>query len=95
MVCGECCVTRADKRVAKAFATMASGQRAMTMPTPAAQNASTALIKVLHKGNRIFHSLATATSDTQYIQRSEKVKLPSFLAGLSTDYSQLIIALDS
>jgi hypothetical protein len=88
------CVTRVDKRVARAFAAMAAGQRAIAMPTPAAQTASQAMIKDLHKGNRIFHSLATASSDTQYIQRSEKVKLPAFLSGLATDYSRLVLALD-
>jgi uncharacterized membrane protein YgcG len=89
------CVTRADKKVAKAFAAMAAGQRAMTMPTPGAQAASKALIKVLHKGNRIFHSLGTASSDTQYIQRSEKIKLQTFLGSLGKDYSNLIVAIDT
>ena len=88
-------MTKADKKVAKAFAAMAAGQRAMTMPTPQAQAASKALIKDLHKGNRIFHSLGTASSDTQYIQRSENTKLPAFLTNLSKDYSQLIVAIDT
>ncbi|MEP7022514.1 MAG: DUF4389 domain-containing protein [Actinomycetota bacterium] len=87
------CVTAADHKVAKAFTAMAATERSINMPTPASQQAAAALIKVLHHGNRIFHRLATATSSSQYLDRSGKVKLPTFLSKLSTTYAHLILAL--
>jgi hypothetical protein len=88
------CVTNGALGAQKAFAAMADRLRSMAMPTAESRAASATFIQDLHKGHRFFHGLSSATSATQYLDRTAKFPLPTYLSKLSKDYGHLIVSLE-
>ncbi len=79
----------------KGFAAMAASLRAMSMPSAASRAASATFIQDLHQGHTFFHGLSSATTATQYLDRTAKFPLPSYLSKLSKDYGKLIVAIET
>jgi hypothetical protein len=88
------CVTKGALGAQKAFAAMADTMRSMTMPTAQSRAASARFIQDLHQGHTFFHSLSSATTATQYLDRTAAFPLTTFTKRLSTDYGKLIVAIE-
>jgi hypothetical protein len=89
------CVTKGALGAQKAFAAMADSLRAMSMPSAASRAANVKFIQDLHQGHTFFHGLSSATTATQYLDRTAKFPLPSYLSKLSKDYGHLIVAIET
>jgi hypothetical protein len=89
------CVTKGALGAQKAFAAMADSLRAMSMPSAASRAANVKFIKDLHQGHTFFHGLSSATTATQYLDRTSAFPLPTYLSKLSKDYGKLIVAIET
>ena len=89
------CVTKGALGAQKGFAAMADSLRAMSMPSAASRAANAKFIQDLHKGHTFFHSLSSATTATQYLDRTSAFPLPTYLSKLSKDYGHLIVAIET
>jgi hypothetical protein len=88
------CVTKGALGAQKAFAAMAGTMRSMSMPTAESRAASAAFLRDLHQGHTFFHSLSSATTASQYLDRAARFPLTGFTKRLSTDYGKLIVAIE-
>jgi hypothetical protein len=89
------CVTKGALGAQKAFAAMADSLRGMSMPSAASRTASARFIQDLHQGHTFFHGLSSATTATQYLDRTSAFPLPAYLSRLSKDYGKLIVAIET
>jgi hypothetical protein len=89
------CVTKGALGAQKGFAAMADSLRAMSMPSAASRAANATFIQDLHKGHTFFHGLSSATTATQYLNRTSAFPLPTYLSKLSKDYGHLIVAIET